>query len=296
MRGALSCASRLGNGSGNPGLFCFSSNGGAIRVMAMDRKHLKSLVPQSVYDYLSTWSQGVQAVLGDKLIGAYLTGSLTYGDFVETRSDIDLAAVVTMPLSQEDLLRVRALHLSLERENPLWRERVECSYIPANLLPNVLPPKTPRPWWGIGVLYETAPYGNEWIINQYFLWKCSVPLVGPQFNTLVRHVDIRDVQQASARDLFQEWAPKLGDLEWLENPHYQSYLILNICRILYAVLTAEAGSKSTAAAWVKRTFPAWRNLIEIAQNWRYGDPMDHIDEATGFIRFAIDEVTASVIL
>ena len=261
--------------------------------MAMDRAHLKSIVTEEIYDVLISWSAGLQTNLGENVVGAYLTGSLTYGDFVETRSDIDLAVVVEAPPSQADLERIRQLHIALERQYRRWSERIECSYIPAKLLPNILPPTMPRPWWGFGVLYENAPYGNEWIINQYFLWKCSIALIGPDFNNLVRPVDMSSVQQASARDLFQEWEPKLRDLDWLKDGHYQSYLILNVCRILYTVLHGHAGSKSTAAAWTKRAFPEWGDLIAAAQCWQYGHTMDSERDAIAFVNFAIAKVNES---
>ena len=60
----------------------------------VNRKHLESAVGAEVYHLLNRWCHGLQIILGDRLIGAYLTGSLTHGDFVATRSDIDLAVVV----------------------------------------------------------------------------------------------------------------------------------------------------------------------------------------------------------
>ena len=258
-----------------------------------DSSKLKSAVSAEIYDLLIFWSRSIKTALGDNLVGAYLTGSLTYGDFVETRSDIDLAAVVNRPLSQAELDLIKQAHMDVEKKFSRWEQKIECSYIPTELLPKLLPPQMSRPWWGFGVLYETAPYGNEWIINLYFLWKCSIALLGPSFNSLVNYVDMIHVQEASARDLFQEWEPKTREPEWLKNGHYQSYLILNLCRILYAVLQGEAGSKKTAASWAKNSFPEWSHLIEAAQNWRYGDTMERDQEAIAFLSFTISQVKES---
>jgi len=262
----------------------------------MDLERLESIASAEICDLLSFWSRGVQTSLGNNLVGAYLTGSLTYADFIETRSDIDLATVVRRPLSQAELDCIRQVHMAVEKKFSKWEQRIECSYIPTELLPNVLPPKMPRPWWGFGVLYETAPYGNEWIINLYFLLKCSIALLGPRFDSLVKYVDIKHVQEASARDLFQEWEPKMRDLDWLKNSHYQSYLILNLCRILYTVLHGEAGSKKIAASWAKSSFPEWSDIIEAAENWQYGHTMDREQDAIAFLSFAIDKVKGSSVL
>ncbi len=256
--------------------------------MATDLKQLRSLVGAEIYGLLCFWSSGVHYSLRDNLVGTYLTGSLTYGDFVETRSDIDLAVVAHKPLSETELESIKLLHLAIESQFPKWHQRIECSYIPEQLLSCVLPPEEPRPWWGFGVLYEAAPYGNEWIINQYFLWKCSIPIAGPEFRSLVQPVQIGDVQNACIRDLIQEWVPKSEDPAWLDNPHYQSYLVLNLCRIIYTVLNSDAGSKATAASWVKNAYPAWAKLIESALGWQWGESMHHKQESIDFINFAVD--------
>jgi hypothetical protein len=60
-----------------------------------------------------------------------------------------------------------------------------------------------------------APAGNEWIINHYLLAKHGIALEGPDFNELIPPIDIQLVRQASARDLFQEWASKIDDGAWL---------------------------------------------------------------------------------
>ena len=65
-----------------------------------------------INDLLSFWLEGVKTALGDKVIGAYLTGSLTYGDFVRRRSDIDLCVVVKQALSVTELESIKQLHVA----------------------------------------------------------------------------------------------------------------------------------------------------------------------------------------
>jgi predicted nucleotidyltransferase len=48
------------------------------------------------------WAEGVKRLLGKKIVGLYLSGSLVYGDFVPERSDIDLQAVVRNPLTEDE--------------------------------------------------------------------------------------------------------------------------------------------------------------------------------------------------
>src|SRR5260221_2102169 len=138
---------------------------------------------------------------------------------------------------------------------------------------NKLPIDLHRPYFGAGIFYPTATYGNEWLINNYLIYKHGISLKGPDIKTLIKPTEIKDVQKASIQDLYKEWVPKITNETWLENSHYQSYLVLNLCRILHTVLNGEASSKSVSAEWVKKEFPEWKNLIQTAQEWEYGKEM-----------------------
>jgi hypothetical protein len=239
---------------------------------------------------LTEWADGLKRLLGKKIVGLYLSGSLAYGDFVAERSDIDLEAVVRIPLTEDELRSVEKLHREIEARCSQWANRIECSYVPLELMRELMPPATPRPWWGFGTLYAEAPVGNEWIINHYLLSKNGIVLEGPSFNELVPPIDIDTVRQASARDLFQEWVPKINDSIWLSNSHYLSYLVLNLCRILHTVIRGQPGSKTAAGRWAKATYPQWRSLIEEAEAWTYGAGMKRQADAVAFLRFALDRV------
>jgi hypothetical protein len=258
---------------------------------------MKDVTPYpAINTVLTEWAEGLQRLLGKKIVGLYLSGSLAYGDFARERSDIDLQAVVRSPLTEDELRAVEQLHQEIERTCPEWAERIECSYVPLELMRELTPPATSRPWWGFGNLYADAPAGNEWIINHYLLSKHGIALEGPDFNQLIPPIDIRSVRQASARDLFQEWVPKIVDSAWLSNSHYQSYLVLNLCRILHTVIHGHPGSKTVAAQWAKATYPLWKSLIEEAERWRYGDAMKREDDAVAFLRFAVERVNETKLL
>jgi hypothetical protein len=124
----------------------------------------------------------------------------------------------------------------------------------------------------------------------------GIALEGPEFSELVPPIEIYSVRQASARDLFQEWVPKINDAAWLSNSHYQSYLILNLCRIMHTVLHGQPGSKKVAAQWVKATYPHWKDLVEEAEQWTYGAQMNRQAEAVAFLQFAVDRANEASLL
>jgi Nucleotidyltransferase domain len=133
----------------------------------------------AINSVLTEWADGLKRLLSNKIVGLYLSGSLAYGDFVPERSDIDLEAVVQSPLTEHELRSVEQLHKQIEERYSQWADRIECSYVPLELMRELTPPATPRPWWGFGTFYPEAPAGNEWIINHYLLSKHGITLAGP---------------------------------------------------------------------------------------------------------------------
>ena len=127
------------------------------------------------------------------------------------------------------------------------------------------------------------------------LYKHGIPLLGPDFKTLVKPIDIEDVRAACIRDLFEEWEPKMTDPTYLNNSHYQSYVVLNLCRILYTVVCHSTATKKASASWVKSEFdPQWTPLIQTAENWSYGKEMNLKEKVIEFIQFVATEVKSSL--
>ena len=169
-----------------------------------------------VNEIIDFFVQSVMPVLEGNVLGIYLTGSLSYDAFNYHSSDIDITVIVHRPVSRCELDSIGRLHSQMEGKFEKWVRRLECSYTPVDMLPCVMPPTEPRSWYWGGdcTLYEEAPYGNEWIINKYFLYSHSIALFGPSFKKLSPPVDVEEVRKACVRDLFQEWAPKKSTPEY----------------------------------------------------------------------------------
>ncbi len=238
----------------------------------------------------------VSRILVENVVGVYLTGSLSYGDFNYERSDVDITVMVNRPVSADELEALRRCHLRMKVQFPKWASRLECTYTPVGMLSSLQPPKEPRPWYwgGEGRLYDAAQYGNEWITNNYLLYEYGIALRGPEFRQLMGPPSIEEVQKACIRDLFTEWEPKRTEAAWFQNGHYASYFVLNLCRILYTVIRKKVGSKKDAAAWVIRRYSEpWRGLVEAAQAWRYGTELELREPALRFLDFVIQEVSTT---
>jgi hypothetical protein len=244
---------------------------------------------QDINDILTMLSEGLKDILGDQLIGVYLTGSLTYGDFDPGSSDIDFLIVLHKYLSEKQREQVKNMHAWIAQQYPIWAKRIEASYITKDMLQSTSPPKIPRPYVNGGQMWNPdPPYGNEWLLNLYVLYECGVALVGPHPKTLIDHpIDIEEVKRASKNDLHQEWEPLLKDPSDLKDSHFQAYVILTLCRILHRAKNDTVASKRVASAWVKKTYgKPWSDLIEKAESWQHGQEMDEVDGLLKFIRFA----------
>jgi len=247
---------------------------------------------QDVNDILVFFTEGITGIFGQRLTGIYLTGSLSYDAFNYNSSDIDVTVMLQGSVNDLELDAIKYFHANLVQRFDKWVKRFECSYTPVGMLSEILPPGS-RPWYwgGDDILYAEAPFGNEWIINNYLLYNHAVALVGPDFKQLMPPVDIVEVQKACVRDLFTEWEPKRTQGKWLKDSHYERYFILNLCRILYSIMCRAAGSKKTAASWVKSNYPErWAALISAAERWEYGMELQMQYQAGDFLDFVIETI------
>ena len=89
---------------------------------------------KNINEVLHSLTTGMAHILGENLVGVYLTGSLSYGDFNPENSDIDLLTILRNPALREKLEALKQMHLSVERDHEKWAKRLECSYVPLDML------------------------------------------------------------------------------------------------------------------------------------------------------------------
>lgn len=233
-------------------------------------------------------------LLGARLVGMYVFGSLVTGDFDFDVSDIDLVAITTQDISQEDLERLKKLHEEIARENKDWADRIEVGYISkvkirrydSNYRQALISPGEPIHFRSVG---------KDWIINRRLLREKGVSLYGPSPKTLIDPVTKAEFKQA-VEELTIEWERWITNLEVMRPRKYQAYSILTMCRILYAFRNGYVISKIEAADWAKIELPEWSNLIDEAVSWRKdwrNENVDHdstLPETLRFIRLVIKQI------
>jgi len=245
-----------------------------------------------VNEVLDAILAGIQAELRAKLIGLYAFGSLVTGDFNPARSDLDLAAVMTEDLNEDEFARLLQMHGELARTYAKWDDRIEVGYIAAANL-RAFDPKC-----SIAVIspgepfhFRAAEYG--WLFNLDVLRKQGLVLYGPSPETLIGAISKEDLDHG-LKDLMQLWR------EWTEDPDphlshsQQAYPIMTMCRALRTYRTGDFVSKNEAVRWGAEELPVWSKLIRDSVRWReepngdYGNPADSYLETLAFTRFVTD--------
>ena len=94
-------------------------------------------------------------------------------------------------------------------------------------------------------------------------------LAGPNPVTLLDPVPV-DALRQEIRATMRDWGQEiLDDPDRYRNRFYQTFIVLNYCRMMHDLVEGRPGSKRAGAAWAKTTFdPSWSALIDRAWGGR----------------------------
>ncbi len=106
-------------------------------------------------------------ILQEKLVGLYLYGSLTTGDFDPESSDIDLLAATSSDVSDMEFDALRAMHVDFARDNPVWEDRVDIAYLSVTALRRFRSKRSPIAIISAGEPFHMTEAGREWLMNWY---------------------------------------------------------------------------------------------------------------------------------
>ncbi len=231
---------------------------------------------------------GVYAILGDQLVGMYLYGSLSLGDFDPDSSDVDFLAVTADDLADPVLDALRDLHRRIAASGLRYATKLEGSYIPRDALRRYDPDHADHPTIGVDWDFGIAKHGSNWILERELVRTHGVILWGPDPATLIDPVEPADLKTAVCAALRDFWSAQLDGPDWLKPRDYQAFAILTMCRALYTLYEGKIASKPTAAAWARQALdPRWQPLIDRALIWRHQHQPDDLTEMLEFLRFAV---------
>jgi len=238
----------------------------------------------------------IQEILGNQLVGMYLYGSLSSGDFNPETSDIDFLVVTTSTLSDKAIADLRSMHQRIWKSGLKWAPKLEGSYIPKRDIRRHDPHSAPCPTVNEGKFYLDKR-GSDWIIQRHVIREQGTVLIGPDPKTLIDTVSPEDIRRAVKGVLQEWWLPMLEDPSWLKNhgSEYHAFAILTMCRALHALKHGTIVSKPMAARWAQEELgESWSQVIERSLSQPVGsEDRDLYHESLAFIRFTMKTVRNS---
>jgi predicted nucleotidyltransferase len=235
-------------------------------------------------------------VLGNQLVGMYLYGSLSSGDFNLETSDIDFLVVTTSTLSDKTIAELESMHHRIWKSGLKWASKLEGSYIPKRDIRRHDHRSPPCPTINEGQFYLDKR-GSDWIIQRHVIREQGIVLAGPDPKTLIDPVSPDDIRRAALGVLREWWFPMLENPSWLKKHgvEYHAFAILTMCRALYALEHGTIVSKPTAARWAQGELGGeWSQIIERALTHQVGrEDFSLYNEALEFIRYTLKKVHRS---
>ncbi|MGH2484797.1 MAG: aminoglycoside adenylyltransferase domain-containing protein [Ktedonobacterales bacterium] len=233
----------------------------------------------------------IQAILGNRLTGLYLYGSLVTGDFDPAVSDLDLLAATDGDLRADDFARLERMHAEFARERPEWDDRIEVAYLAVTALQSFRKRRTQIAVISPGEPFHFQDAGLDWLVTWYVVREQGVALAGPPPQQLIAPI-AKEEYLAGVRDYAIEFRQRVTQ----PMPRgSQAYAILTMCRAYHTLKTGELASKARSAQWARTQWPQWSPLIQQALLWRSiprGEPMDDgatLPETRRFVLFAAGE-------
>jgi predicted nucleotidyltransferase len=220
-----------------------------------------------INELLSLLLSQLRMILGEKLVGLYLFGSLAGGYFEYKSSDIDLIAALATDLNEEEFERLKVMHRDIAKQERNWEDRIETGYITVENLKKSQSPNT------MAVISPGKPFlmqeaSADWIINRSVLYEMGIALYGPSAKAIATPIAREELMRA-IQEIVREWRELIMHTDLIRRREEQAYAILTMCRILYRVRhDGKGASKKESAQWAEEEMPEWSSLIQNALVWR----------------------------
>ncbi len=193
--------------------------------------------PEPAGSLVESLAAGLPDLLGSNLVGMYLYGSLAFGCYNPTRSDVDVLVVTRRRIADE-------ARDPLARFLRPIREKLEITFLTREQLhPWRYPPPFDYHLSGSSEVHDGM--GVDIATEVTNARTASVALVGPPAHELLPEVPVEDFLDCIVRDM--HWARARAD--------EPGYMVLNCCRALTFARTGRVMSKVDGAEWGIRDLP-----------------------------------------
>ncbi|HEY7093325.1 MAG TPA: aminoglycoside adenylyltransferase domain-containing protein [Ktedonobacterales bacterium] len=241
----------------------------------------------------------VRVILGPRLLGVYLVGSLAVGDYDSDTSDLDIIVVTNGALSDDHIAALREWHTRFSDGESPFATRLEAVYVPLDDLRSPASANARYPQVERDRPFFVEPLEPGWSVQRYTLREHGVVIAGPNPHELLDPVDPDEMRRDGAI-IARTWLDQAEHdstwLDWARPRPYFAFVVATLCRLLYTLGTGAVASKLTATRWAQQTLDGrWSDFI--ARSWatRNEDveaPQDDIDTLIAFIRYTVERYDA----
>jgi hypothetical protein len=225
----------------------------------------KPTIPPDVQALLDPLLVQMQSILGDKLVGLYVYGSLVTGDFNPDISDLDLFATLQTDLNPDDFAQLDAMHNQWAATHPVWAGRLEIGYLSLHGLQTFRTQNSPMGNISPGEPFHMIEAGHLWLANWYVVRTSGITLFGPPPQEIIPSISVDEFRE-TVKAHVQGWREWINEVD--ARPAAQAYAIVTMCRAFYTVKNSTQVSKLKAADWAADQLPEWSTFIHNAVMWR----------------------------
>jgi len=222
-------------------------------------------LPTTLQTFLKTIQTDLPNIIPENLVGIYIYGSISYGDFAEGRSDVDVAAVVKRRLNKDERQKLNDWYKSEPMTSSPWLKKLEMDYIVFEDISINIKNRMEASRFAGGKLKETAIFDGA-ILDWENIRSCGIVLYGEDPKSFIPETDEKLLFEALA-DKFQ--ALKENIFDWVKIDLWnQVYVVVQLCRVIYALKNhGQPVSKKAAAEWCEKNLPdQFRSMVSVVLN------------------------------
>jgi hypothetical protein len=173
-------------------------------------------LPEAVRPVLALLLSGIQDVLGDQLVGLYLYGSLSSGDFNPASSDVDFVAVTREAITEDApaFEQLREMHARIAASGLPFATNLEGSYISRAAWRRYNPADAHHPTIGHDWPFQIGFHDTNWVIERAIVRERGVVLFGPPPETLTDPVSPQQLRDAICQQLAGVWQRRIDADDW----------------------------------------------------------------------------------
>ena len=242
-------------------------------------------IPRDLKIFLLEIKKRLLMQMKDNIRGIYVYGSLSYGDFEESRSDVDVIVFLDARLDEKGFGILKGLYEKPQIRNSKWISKLEMDYVSIEdmkPLKNIIGTACFRG----GSMVHSRIEGLSMELSN--ILECGISLYGPEPSAFIPEISETLLDEALLNKFIhiKENEPKWSKIDFWN----QVFIIVQLCRIIYSVKNKTyVVSKKKATQWCSDNISQFSSIIDTAlkglDNWERPIDEEIRNELPRFLRF-----------